>query len=333
MAWAGVAFDAARPARHALPMAQSRNRCFLFVCLAASLALGACAGAPRRIEATAPLNPREAVSIYRGDTGQRAGWEALVSTAAAADAVMIGETHGHPLGLAFAAALWEDVLARTDRAALSLEFIERDSQVHLDDYLGGLIDEEQFRKASGRSQGNYPDGHRTMVEAAKRAGRPVIASNAPRRYVRLARTSGYSRLETLTDEQRRLFVIPPEMPSGRYREEFFKLMSGMGDASHAGEGMIEAIFRSQSLWDATMADAVASSLAEGNRPVMHVIGRFHTDFEGGTVQLLRRARPGVRILTLSVIDSTGPSLADTDLGRADFVVYAGSSGAGSSGSP
>ncbi len=242
---------------------------------------------------------------------------------------MIGETHGHPLGLAFAAALWEDVLARTDRAALSLEFIERDSQVHLDDYLAGLIDEEQFRKASGRTAGNYPEGHRAMVEAARHAGRPVIASNAPRRYVRIARASGYERLASLTPEQRRHYVIPVEMPSGRYREEFFKLMSGMGDVSHGGSGgggsMVEAIFRSQSLWDATMADAVAGVLAQGNRPVVQVIGRFHTDFEGGTVQLLRRVRPGVRVLTLSVTDSTGPSLADTDLGRADFVIYAGPS--------
>jgi len=88
-------------------------------------------------------------------------------------------------------------------------------------------------------------------------------------------------------------------------------------------GMVEAIFRSQSLWDATMADAVADALAQGNRPVVQVIGRFHSDFDGGTVQLLRRARPGVRVLTVGVADSTGPSLADTDLGRADFVVYAG----------
>ncbi|MCW5776542.1 MAG: ChaN family lipoprotein, partial [Phycisphaeraceae bacterium] len=121
-----------------------------------------------------------------------------------------------------------------------------------------------------------------------------------------------------------------EMPSGRYRDDFFKLMSGMADGSHtppAGGGgtqMIEAIFMSQSLWDATMADAIAKALAEGNRPIVHVIGRFHTDFEGGTVQLLRRAKPEVRILTISMVDSAGVSLADDDLGRADFVVYVGS---------
>jgi len=304
-------------------MSQPRSLPALFVLVALSVLLGACAGTPKRPAAAAPVDPRHAVALYRGDTGQRADWEELVSAAANADAVMIGETHGHALGLAFAAALWEGVLARTDRAALSLEFIERDSQVHVDDYLAGLVDEEQFRKASGRTPGNYPDGHREMVEAAKRAGRPVIASNAPRRYVRLARTSGYERLASLTPEQRRLYVIPAEMPSGRYREEFFKLMSGIGDASHSGGGMVEAIFRSQSLWDATMADAVADALAQGNRPVVQVIGRFHSDFDGGTVQLLRRARPGVRVLTVSVADSTGPSLADTDLGRADFVVYAG----------
>ena len=57
------------------------------------------------------------------------------------DVVIIGEMHGHGRGLAVAAALWDDLLARgTGNPALSMEFFERDHQVHIDDYLADLAE-------------------------------------------------------------------------------------------------------------------------------------------------------------------------------------------------
>ena len=117
------------------------------------------------------------VIVLDGASGRRVSWDVLVSAAAGADAVLIGENHGHPLGLAATAALWEDVLKRTNRAALALEFFERDEQSRLDDYLNGICDEATFRKRTARSESNYPPGHRAMVEAAKAAHRPVISMN------------------------------------------------------------------------------------------------------------------------------------------------------------
>ena len=41
---------------------------------------------------------------------------------------------------------------------------------------------------------------------------PIVAANAPRRFVRLARTEGYDHLrDTLSEEQQRLLVIPDEL--------------------------------------------------------------------------------------------------------------------------
>src|SRR4029079_18353147 len=112
--------------------------------------------------------------------------------------VFLGENHGHPLGLATADELFEDVLAREPNAALSLEFFERDEQSRLDDYLTGVSDVAALEKSSERTPGNFPPGHRAMVEAAKRAGRPVHAANAPWQYTTLARKEGYERLAQLT---------------------------------------------------------------------------------------------------------------------------------------
>ncbi|MFG0260198.1 MAG: ChaN family lipoprotein, partial [Phycisphaerales bacterium JB041] len=151
-------------------------------------------------------------------------WNDMLAGLGDAEIIVIGETHGHPLGLSAAAALWDDVLETRPQAALAMEFFERDHQVALDDYLAGVTDEEAFLDAAGRSPGNYPDGHRRMVEAAREAGRPVIAANAPRRYVRMTTPSGYERLATLSDAQRRMFETPSQLVEGRYRDEFFGLM-------------------------------------------------------------------------------------------------------------
>ncbi|MCB9845114.1 MAG: ChaN family lipoprotein [Phycisphaeraceae bacterium] len=274
--------------------------------------------------------------IFTGD-GADASWDEIVARSADADVVLIGETHGHPVGLPMAAHLFEEIVARRPGAALSMEFLERDQQSIVDDYLSGVIDRKGYSSLARRTASNEPPGHRAMLETARENHLPVIAANAPRRHVTLARKEGYDRLRALTDEQRRLFAIPAEMPSGRYRDDFFELMgSMMGDGAHgepaeqtpeaisAQRQMIENTFRSQSLWDSTMADSIGKALDAGRRPVVHVIGRFHVDFGGGTVQMLRQGHPAARIIVISMVNEPPPqSLADEDHERADFVAYVG----------
>lgn len=297
--------------------------------------LAGCASAPRERAEERPAPAPRAVPLVRGHDGAAASWEELVSAASGADVVLIGENHGHELGLAVAAALWRDVLERSPEAALALEFFERDEQAALDDYLTGLTDEPAFRAAARRTPSNYPPAHRDMVEAARHAGRPVIASNAPRRYVRAARLEGFERLAGLTAEQRRLFRIPDALPEGRYREEFERMMGAMA-AGHGGDGghgaaddaqraMVEGLLRAQSVWDWSMAESIARALEGGSRPVVQVVGRFHVDFDGGLVQALRAMRPDARVLVLSVVDELPDGRGEADRGRGAFIAYVGPS--------
>lgn len=316
---------------------------FVFSVVGYGLLAGCAAPGPHAPAASQPASadPRSP-KVFRGATGAPVKWEELLNAAADADAVLIGENHGHPLGLAFAAALWTDLLPRCPRAALALEFFERDDQSRIDDYLAGLSDEETFRKRTGRMAPNYPDGHRRMVEAAKAAGRPVYAANAPRPYVRTARKESYERLARLTAEQRRLFRLPEAEPQGRYREEFNKVMGAMfNDPTHGGSAVagqparseadvareLDATFRSQSLWDWTMADTVAAAGVAGNRPTVLVVGRFHIDQDGGLAQALRRLRPEARVVTISVVNAWADALREEDRDRGGFVVYVGPEGA------
>jgi uncharacterized iron-regulated protein len=282
-----------------------------------------------------PLSEARSLTIFDGSTGEPVPWSDLVETAAATDVVIIGENHNHPVGLPWAAALWEDVSAAAPNAALSLEFFERDDQSRIDDYLKGLTDEATFEKRTDRKPGNYPPAHKLMVQRAKERGLPVIAANTPWEVIRYLRGKDYAALESFTSEQQRLFKIPAAPPEGRYRADFDKFAAG-------GHGMpspapakpmsneekrasLDRSFRPQHLWDWTMGESIAHAADAGHHPVFHIIGRFHSDFFGGTPQAVSKMRPGTRILIVSVVDESSQILRAEDKGRADYIVYVGPS--------
>ena len=321
-----------------------RNMMLVVVITLVAGAVG-CSSAPKaNVNPKAALADARKLDVFDGSTGDRVVWDDLVSQAAAMEVVIIGENHGHPVGLPWAAALWEDVSAASPIAALSLEFFERDDQSRLDDYLKGLTDEPTFEKRADRKPGNYPAWHKMMVERARERNRPVIAANAPWEVIRYMRGKDYDALKTLTPEQQRLFKIPEAPPEGRYRADFDALMGptvGMGHApakdakppppmtEEQKKAALDRAFRPQYLWDWTMGESIVRGVEAGGRPVFHVIGRFHSDYFGGTPQAVLKMRPGTRILTVSVVDRTSGSLRAEDTGRADYVVYVGPGAEGS----
>ncbi len=301
--------------------------------LGAVLLLGGCA--PRAVRAAAPAAPepigalrREArgVTILRGDGTGPVPWDEVVDDLADADVVLMGEVHQHPLGNAVQQQLFEDVLTLNPRTVLSMEFYERDQQAALDDYLGGVTDRKGFMKAADRNANNDAPAHARLIDACREARRPVVASNAPRRYVRLARTEGFARLSQMTREQQRLFAIPLTTPKGAYRDRFVEAMGDM--ATHGGEGMIEGFLRSQTVWDATMAQSIVEGLDRGS-PVVHVVGFFHVQFgaePGGSGlidQINAMAPTPLNITTLITLPAESQTLRAQDAGIADFVVYVG----------
>ena len=84
---------------------------------------------------------------------------------------------------------------------------------------------------------------------------------------------------------------------------------------------ILGMFRGQLVMDATMAASIADASRAGAAKVVHLVGHFHCDFQGGLVQELHRRLPDDRILVITVLAVDAPSLRDEDVDRADFVVY------------
>ncbi len=266
-----------------------------------------------------------ALPMHDGSDAGMVAWDELVARSLDAEVVIIGEEHDDATTHALQAALVADLMALDPRTAVSLEMLERDEQALVDAWLANEIDTGILVDETGSSSWYDWDGfYQPVLDAAKSAGCVVIAANAPREFVRRARLEGYDVLRALPDEDRALFDLPDSLDQGRYWLRFRDTMRGFrGD--EASDEEIRRTFSSQMVWDATMGASIATALDrdEVDR-VVHLVGRFHSDFEGGTIRELKRLRPGVRVFTITgVREGDGVALAEDDRGRADVVVYTG----------
>jgi uncharacterized iron-regulated protein len=254
--------------------------------------------------------------------GNSATVEQVLTAIGENEAVFLGEQHDDAVGHAVQMEIFQRAVAQyaaTRRMALSLEMFERDVQIVLNEYLKGLISETQFI-ASSRPWGNYKTDYRPLVELAKEKKLPVIAANAPRRYVNMVSRNGREALNALTKEAKHwLAPLPYGEPSESYSKKFKALM---GTSPEAQMG-IDKILSSQSLWDATMANSVYRFLKDNdNSLVIHLIGSFHTESRLGTVEhlLKYRAKTKALVVTVRYEDDfkTFDKAKHTDLG--DFVI-------------
>jgi uncharacterized iron-regulated protein len=244
---------------------------------------------------------RDAVRIHSPETGEPVEWASFVERAERADVVVLGELHDDHVAHLVQRALLEDLVDRSSDVTLALEMLERDEQLILDDYCEGLIDKDTFTRETGSAswagEGSWDRWYQPIIDVVNDGGGRVIAANAPRRYVRIARTEGWDRLEALPDDRRRLVEWPDPPLDGGYKQRFIDLM---GD--HAGElddEFVESYFRAQTTWDATMAGTVSSSHVDGGTTVL-LVGQFHSNLDGGTVEMLRRYMPGASLLVVTL---------------------------------
>ena len=254
--------------------------------------------------------------------GNPASIEQIVSAIGENEAVFLGEQHDDAVGHAVQAEIFRRAVAKygADRkVGLSLEMFERDVQIVLNEYLGGLITETQFMSNS-RPWGNYKTDYRPLVELAKEKHLTVIAANAPRRYVNMVSRNGRDALNALTkDAKAWIAPIPYGEPSETYSRKFKALM---GPSPEAQMG-IDKILASQSLWDATMSNSVARYLKDNKKAlVIQLNGAFHTESRLGTVEHLLTYRPKTRVLVVTIRYEddfkTFEKTNHTDIG--DFVI-------------
>lgn len=294
--------------------AQSFPRILLFITLLAQLA--PTAGAQG-----------EAATRYKAfdSKGRAVKLEEIIEALDAADVLFVGETHNDAVGHLIEAELlrraderYSQAAGRKRSLALSLEMFERDVQTIVDEYLGGFITERHFLLSS-RPWNNYETDYRPLVEYAREHHLPVIAANAPARYVSRVSAQGPASLASLSKEARGwLPPLPYPEASTPYATKFNRFMSDGAAAPsspavaqaapqsatnpHGGAHLLEA----QTLRDASMAYAISEFLKRGRNPlVIQVNGTFHSEERMGVPEQLAHYRKKARAVVVTIIPDEG----------------------------
>ena len=237
--------------------------------------------------------------VYDAD-GNAATVRQIIDSVGASNVVFLGENHDDAAAHFLQAEIFRMTFekhAKTRKVAVSMEMFERDVQTVVDEYLKDLITEKKFLDDS-RPWNNYKTDYRPLVEFAKQNSLPVIAANAPRRYVNIVSRSGRAPLERLSPEAKKwLAPLPYLAPSAEYSAKFNALMGGVKSETAAPSKILEA----QALWDATMAFSIAEHLKkEPTALIVHLNGSFHTENRLGTAEQFLKLNPGAKITVVTM---------------------------------
>ncbi len=290
-------------------------------CCPENRALPAPSKAPAAVAGAAPQAPPEPAkpkmaAFYRGNDGAETDLASALASWKDADIVAFGELHGHPVGAQGELAALKTMHGQGRPVALAMEFMERDTQPIVDAYLAGELSIVDFAKKARQGRA-FARTHGPLMAFCQANEIPVIAANAPRRLVTAYRKqdkdyAGY--LEGLSKEDRGWLPEDTTILDDEYRERFVSMM---------GEARGAAFFKSQSLWDDAMAEAMYDFRSEHpEHRILFVVGAFHVTKGLGTISKykLRRGKDEIRILLMTMDKNPSLPFHDSDVGVADLLV-------------
>lgn len=238
-------------------------------------------------------------TIYPDGSSEKTTLVKVVEDFIKRDVVFLGEEHDNTVGHNFQLDAIRALHKKRPDIVISMEQFERDTQGMLNDYLKGRMGEADFLKKS-RPWKNYKEHYRAIIEFAKENKIDVIASNVPRSIASLI-SKGKE-----PSQQEKLFC-PRETsaPKDKYWEIFVDVMG-----SHLGageEGAMERFYRSQCCKDDGMAEAITDYLDTHphRKPlVIHLCGKFHSDYGLGTAQrvLMRKPLLHIGVVTMESVE-------------------------------
>ncbi len=233
--------------------------------------------------------------IYDTKQQQLITFSELASRVDGTDVLFFGEEHDDSLGHWLQDTLYTLLLNRFEDVALSLEMFETDVQLVLDEYLSGYITEDKLIK-DGRAWKNYKDHYRPLVESAKEQQQSVIAANTPRRYVSIVSSEGLDRFYQLPKSAHQ--YLPPFPIYTAEKAYYQRFADTMEEVGHPLEN--DDFYHAQCTWDAGMAHSIYQYWRKHKQTmIFHLNGRFHTDYQQGTVTQLRRFSPKISIRNIS----------------------------------
>lgn len=314
------------------------NKALFTAIVLVALSLTSCTTIIPAHENASKQKPQNTISskhyrVYRAD-GTPATIDELITASKATKVTFVGELHNDPVAHYLEAFILRETWDQN--LSLSLEMFETDIQYVLDEYLAGIISESHLIK-SGRAWKKYKTDYRPMIEFAKGNNIPVIAANAPRRYVNMVGRTGVESLKALNHQAKQyLPPLPYRTASPAYAKKFNDLMAKYSQKSMDGKETNKTQkttakptrdpawqLQAQSLWDAGMAYSIAQALAKKpSMRVLHVNGSFHSAERLGILDHLKIYRPGTSTLVITIIaENTFPDFnPEKMLNQGDFII-------------
>lgn len=233
-----------------------------------------------------------------------------------ADIVLIGENHNNAINHWLELQITKSLYEQSPNLAISLEMLESDDQLIVDEYLAGNYDNKMFGKEA-KLWSNYKTDYKPLVEFAKDNKLPVIASNIPRRYARMVYKIGMASLDSLSDEAKS-YIAPLPFETDLSLPGYKNMIETMG--SHAPKESVENMARAQASKDATMAHFILKGFTGENR-IVHYVGAFHINNFDGIYHYLLAANPDLKIVTISISDQKDiDALAEEKYDLANYII-------------
>jgi len=153
-----------------------------------------------------------------------------------------------------------------------------------------------------------------MIKWAKDNQIPVICANPPRKYANAVARQGLKAYKNFPEEPR-LYPLPQNLLRDRnsiYESKLKDLFQ-----AHGSHMSVEHTILAQNFWDAGMTEKIASHQLITGRKVLHLNGRFHSDYGLGVAHRLKKS--GIRTLTMTLLQEAIKT--ETERKIADFLIF------------
>jgi len=287
---------------HLLPMLARLAALMVFCLLLPPVPRAAADSPPVPSDWQSPLAVEHPLTgmLFRAGDGDRVAPGDLVSVAAEADFVLLGETHDNPDHHRLQAWVLAALAAQGPRPVVAFEMIDRDQADALAAYLESHPDDAAgLGAALGWEESGWPEWsmYRPIAEAALADGLPLRAADVARA---TQRDVGRQGLDALPERRRRTLGLDSPLPSALRKSLRRELM-----ASHCDmlpEAALAPMMQVQRLRDAVMADSLIAAMPEAEGPVVLIAGRGHVRADRGVPWYLRRRLPEAEILTVGLFE-------------------------------
>jgi uncharacterized iron-regulated protein len=237
------------------------------------------------------------------------------------DVVFFGELHNNPIAHWLQFELTKGLSEKKEnKILLGAEMFERDSQLVLNEYLEGFINEKVLIKDANAWE-NYKTDYAPLVNYAKENSIPFIATNVPRRYASLVSKKGIEALENLSKVVKKNYLAPLEIEIP-YENESYKAMEEM-IKGHGMSGDAKHFVEAQAIKDATMGYSIVRAMRKKNKNklFLHFNGDYHSKNHEGTAWYVNHYNDKLKVAVISFIEQSNIfSISEEMMGNNDYII-------------